>query len=97
MSLIQCHCDYTCSIWYSGLTQFWKNKLQVTQNRLIRFVLNLDSRAHISPDLFKTSQWLHVDKGVGQVMLTHVFKIKNGLSPDYLTIQSVQLCPFTQY
>ena len=61
----------------------------MTQNKLIRFVLNLDSRAHISPDFFNTLQWLPVDKRVEQIMLTHVFKINNGLSPDYLTNQFI--------
>jgi len=89
MSLIQCHFDYACSVWYNGLTQFWKNKLQVTQNKLIRFVLNLDSRTHISPEHYTSLQWLPVDKRVEQIMLSHVFKIKNGLSPDYLSNQFI--------
>ena len=51
MSFIQCHFDYACSVWYNGLTQFWRNKLQLTQNKLIRFVLNLYSR-NFNPSKF---------------------------------------------
>ena len=39
ISLIQCHFDYTCSFWYPGLTQFLRNRLQNTQNKIIRLVL----------------------------------------------------------
>jgi len=46
MSLIQCHYDYVCCIWYKGLN----TKLQTIQNKLIRFVLDLESRAHISKE-----------------------------------------------
>ena len=54
MSLIQCHFDYCCSIWYPGLTQVLKHKLQVTQNKLIRFALNLDARSHVGPQHFRS-------------------------------------------
>ena len=46
IALIQCHFDYACSFWFHGLPQVWKNKLQTTQNKIIRFVLNLESRTH---------------------------------------------------
>jgi hypothetical protein len=85
MSLIQCHYDYACSVWYSSLTQSLKNKLQTCQNKIMRFVLNLDSRAHIDPSLFKSLNWLPVHRRVEQIMLCYIFKIKNGLSPDYMS------------
>ena len=37
VSLIQCHFDYASSAWFPSLTQELKHKLQVTQNKLIRF------------------------------------------------------------
>lgn len=84
MSLIQCHFDYCCSIWYPGLTQSLKNKLQVTQNKLIRFILGLDPRSHIGPAQFRELNWLPVSKRVDQIILCHVFKVKKGLAPDYM-------------
>ena len=84
MSLIQCHFDYACSVWYSGLTQFLKNKLQTTQNKMIRFVLNLDCRTSITAEHFKLLKWLPVQKRVEQIILCHVFKVKNNLAPVYL-------------
>ena len=84
MSLIQCHFDYACSFWFAGLSQSLKNRLQTTQNKLIRFVLNLDQMIHVGPEHFKILNWLPVTKRVDQIILCHVFKIKSGTAPDYL-------------
>ena len=50
MSLIQCHYNYACCIWYRDFNKVLKTKLQNTQNELIRSVLDLESRAHISKE-----------------------------------------------
>ena len=54
MSLIQWH-DYACCIWYKGFNKVLKTKLQTTQNKLIRFVSDLEStsKAHISKEHFE--------------------------------------------
>jgi len=62
MSLIQCHFDYTCSIWYYGISQNLKNRLQVTQNKIIRFIFRLDPRCHINKEYFLQLGWLPVEK-----------------------------------
>ena len=84
MSLIQCHFDYASSAWYNGLNQELKNKLQVTQNKIIRFVLNLHPRSHIGKQQFLSLHWLPVHNRVSQITLCHVFKINNNLAPSYL-------------
>ena len=89
MALIQCYFDYACTIWYNSLTQSLKNKLQTTQNKLMRFVLDLDARSHIGPEHFKSLNWLPVIKRVDQIILCHVFKVKNGLAPDYMGEQFI--------
>ena len=40
-ALIQCHFDYSCSSWFPGINKSLSNKLQVLQNRMVRFILNL--------------------------------------------------------
>ena len=45
---------HDCSVLYSGLSQCLNNKLKSTQNKMIRFVLNLDCRASIIAEHFKT-------------------------------------------
>lgn len=37
-ALIQCHFDYACSAWYAGLNKKYKDKLQVLQNKCVRFI-----------------------------------------------------------
>ena len=84
MFLIHCHHVYVCCIWYNSLNKVLKNKLQTTQNKLIRFVLDLESRAHISKEHFKLLNWWPVNSRLDHLTLCHVFKIKNGLSPKYM-------------
>ena len=43
MSLIRCYIDYACSFCYPGLSKLSRKRLQITQNKMIRFVLKLDS------------------------------------------------------
>ena len=84
-SLIQCHFDYASSAWFNSLTQELKHKLQVTQNKLIRFVLNLHPRSHIGKEQFLSVNWLPVACRVNQIILCHVFKINSNLTPFYLS------------
>ena len=83
-SLIQCHFDYASSAWFNGLTQELKNKLQVTQNKLVRFVLNLNPRSHVGRDEFSTVKWLPVQDRVHQIILCHVYKIHTKKAPSYM-------------
>ena len=83
-ALVQCHLDYACSFWYSGLTKQFKTQLQNVQNRLIRFVLKLPARTHISADHFISVDWLPVSYRVTQIKLMHVHRIFNETAPDYM-------------
>jgi len=84
MSLIQCHYNYACCIWYNGLNKVLNTKLQAIQNKLISFVLDLESRAHISKEHFELLKWLPVNSRVDHLTLCHVSKMKNGLSAQYM-------------
>ena len=53
-ALIQPHFDYASSVWYPNLTQKMKNKIQITQNKCIRYCLQLDKMTHISKNEFET-------------------------------------------
>ena len=83
-ALIQCLFDYTCSSWYPGINKELKDKLQVAQNKMIRFILKLDNRAHIGNQELEKAGFLKVSDRVKQLKLGHVFKIKNKTSPYYL-------------
>ena len=83
-ALIQCHFDYSCSSWFPGINKGLKVKLQVAQNRIIRFILNLNNRAHIGQKELDKTGFLSVSKRVTQLKLGQVFKINNGSCPQYL-------------
>ena len=84
MAIIQCHYDYASTVWYPAISQSLKNKLQVSQNKLIRCVMGLDSRSHIGQEQFSFVKWLPVSERVDFKTLCHVFKIHSGKSPTYL-------------
>ena len=94
MSLIQCHFDYACSFWLIGISKLLKNRLQVTQNKIIRFVLKMDPRSHVGANEFKSIGWLPVSRRVDQIILNHVFEIKCGQSAQYMAEHFIQGSPY---
>ena len=83
-ALIQCHFDYCCSSWFSSLSAKWKHKLQVMQNKIIRFILKLEPRSHIGREKFEKLGMLKVEDRIKQLKLNHVFKIYHDEAPEYL-------------
>ena len=73
-SLIQPHFDYACISWYPLINQKMRNKLQVPQNKCIRFCLKLNSRLHIGAKEFKKINWIPTKERVEQRIATRVFK-----------------------
>ena len=61
-----------------------KKKLQIIQNKCIRFCLKLDKMHHISEEDFKTINWLPVDQRVQQSLNVTVFKYVNKACPYYM-------------
>ena len=77
MSLIQCHFDYACSFWYPGLSKCLRERLQVTQNKMVRFDLKPDPKSHVGSEEFKSLGWLPVSKRVDQVILNHIWCVRH--------------------
>ena len=44
---------YFCSAWYPNVNKIFKSKLQIIQNKCIRFCLQLNSRSHIGVKEFE--------------------------------------------
>jgi len=84
MAIAQCHFDYASNVWFHSVTSSLRSKLQVTQNKVIRFVLDLDTRAHIGKEQFDTLKWLQVGDRVDFKTLCHIFKVHSGLAPSYM-------------
>ena len=83
-ALIQPHFDYACPVWYPNLTEKMKKKIQITQNKCIRFCLRLDKMHHISEEDFRLINWLPTSKRVDQCINTITFKFVNNTCPYYL-------------
>ena len=78
-ALIQPHFDYACSVWYPNLNKKIKNKLQILQNKFIRFCLSLDDRAHVGIAEFVRINCLPLNTdldGVSQPMRISFFEDK---------------------
>ena len=72
---------------YTGTTYRMKKKLQITQNKVIRFILGLPSRSHIGVTDFSSACMLPVPLRVAQLKLNHMYNIVNGISPHYLRVE----------
>ena len=86
-ALIQCHFHYTCSAWYNGLSKKLTCRMQCTQNKIIRFMLNAPWRFHVGANklnmlgysIYVQGGTVNDGPGVG-----HMFNIINGNAPTYL-------------
>ena len=83
-AIIQPHLDYACSAWYPNLSEKLKKKLQIAQNKRVRFCLKLDKRHHISSKEFESINWLPVHKRVHQCINAITLKFVNNSCPHYL-------------
>ncbi len=61
LALTQCKLDYSVSSWYPAMSQIAKRKLQVGQNKLIRFMLNQGPRDHVGIEKLNILGLLNID------------------------------------
>ena len=90
-TLILYHFDYSCSSWYDGLTKGLKRKLQIAQNKVVRFINSLGPRTRITANILAELNFLNVETWVKQLRLNHVHKIFYNLCPTYLKENFVRL------
>ena len=83
-ALIQCHLDYCCSAWFSGLNKLHQKKIQIVQNKMVRFILNLDYRTHVGQQELNQLNMLKEEDRARQLQLNHLFKIYKGICPEYM-------------
>ena len=76
--------DYACASWYHGLQKNLKHKLQILQNKTIRFVLDLTPRSHIGYSEFNRVNWLPIRFRVQQIVSTNMHRLIHGNAPLYL-------------
>ena len=84
-ALIQPYFDYCASSWYEGVPQRLKLKFDVLQRRMVRFIHSQGPMEHIGLRDFGALSWLTVPDRARYFRLLHVFRIRSGLSPSYLS------------
>ena len=75
-ALIQCHFDYSCSSSCPGINEGLKDKLEITQNKITRFILNYNSGTHVG--------FLNVSDRVKHLKHGHVIQNQKTNSKLYL-------------
>ena len=90
-ALVQPYLDYCSTAWYSSLTVELKRRLDVIQRRMTRFIFSLDRLSHIDETDLRKLSWLSIPDRVRFFKLTQVFKIRNGISPQYLAASFLPL------
>ncbi len=84
-ALIQPHFDFACAAWYPCLNKNFKNKIQVAQNKCIRFCLNLGNRSHIGAKEFEAINWLPTKERFEQCLCVGIFKFIAKAAPLYIS------------
>ena len=84
-ALIQPYIDYCASSWYTSTSKQLKDKLDVVQRRMVRFVFSMGPMEHVDTRELGKLMWLNITDRVKYFSLIHVFEIRSGLAPDYLT------------
>ena len=81
--LIQSNFDYASNSWYRGIQKKYKCKLQVCQNKVIRYILDFRSRHHLYVCDFKKVGFLDVASRVDYFTLSLMFSIYHRTAPAY--------------
>ena len=75
--------SHACSAWYPSLSKRLLKKIQISQNKCIRYCLKLDNRSHVGIAEFKKLNWLPTKERVYQCICVNIFKFFNDMSPEY--------------
>ena len=84
-ALMQPHFDYAATAWYPNLKRKFSKKIQIAQNKCIRFCLSLENRTHIGIDEFRKINWLPTRERFEQCVCVGAFKFCKTLSTAYMS------------
>ena len=96
LAMVQCHYDYACAMWFSRISISAKKRLQIDQNKVIRFVLGIPPRTHLGCSEFSRVNILPVKYRADQIRLNHMINIVHGSAHEYLK-QSINLSRGNRY
>ena len=61
-----------------------QKKLQVCQNKMVRYIRSLGPRSHIGAPEITSLKWLDVESRVSFIKLNQMYKLRNGKAPNYM-------------
>ena len=76
--------DYACNMWYRSISQYIQKKLQTSQNKVIRFILDKEPKYHLECEDFASLGLLNVERRVDYLTLNIMYKIFNCSAPSYM-------------
>ena len=83
-SLVQPHIDYCITTWYNCIFECHRKRLDALQRRMVRYIYNLDFRAHVDTSALRRLGWLNIHDRAKTFRLIHMFRINAGVAPAYL-------------
>ena len=81
--MIQPFFDYVCNAWYPSINKKLKIRLQVAQNKCIRYCLKLNDRSSMKSKDFEKKNWLPIHERVSQCSLCSIYKFFTKNCPNY--------------
>ena len=91
VSLVQPCIDFCMVSWYVGLSNKLKERLDVLQRKMVRYVFGWGPRSHVGTGALRELGWLSIADRVRYFALIHAFRIRRGLAPSYLCRSFVQV------
>ena len=82
-ALMQPLFDYACTAWFPNLSKKLRLRLKATQNKCVRFCLQLDKMSKICVNEFLELNVLNVHDRYPQFIVSDIFKFYNNRCPDY--------------
>ena len=83
-SLVQPCIDFCVVSWYIGLSNKFKERLDVLQRKMVRYIYGWGPRSHVGTSTLRELGWLTISDRVRYFAVLHVFKIKRRTAPSYL-------------
>ena len=72
MAMMQSRIHYASNFYYHSLPKFLQSRLQVVQNKMIRYVLNYSNRTHLVANDFNEVKWMSIENRVKYLATSHV-------------------------
>ena len=86
MAMIQSRIGYASKFYYHGLPNFLQSRLQVVQNKMIRYVLNYSNRTHLVANDFIEVKRMSIENRIKYLTASHVFNCIDEQATEYLWV-----------